>query len=147
MLRPILLLIVLSFSVHQVDAQKKMKKAAKKAASDMCDCFGGIMDELDLHPELIKMVYDMDQYGQEEAQNRLTQTLLTADQELVDRIVADTEKMQSIGGRLETDCNYIKEKYTKYDSDPDFEKYLIESMSKLESCKLVYTFMKIGTSK
>jgi hypothetical protein len=118
---------------------------AEEAATIICDCINTALG--DLHPELSKMMGNIVEKGEEEAQKEFTEYLATASAEDQARIMQDIQKMSNIEQTLSTSCDAKMKKFDQYEGNKAFEQATLKYLSNKPECKLTYQVMLSQSTK
>lgn len=118
---------------------------AKEAAEDICECINLFFDEL--HPQLVQLMLDMTEIGEEEAQANFVAYLSTASEEEQNQIQADIAKMQNAEEGIAKYCTEVKLRYEDAEKAPDFEEKMLNELGKNPNCRLVWLILKQNQQK
>jgi hypothetical protein len=117
----------------------ELETDAEEAATIICDCINAALG--DLHPELTKMMLNIVDKGEEEAQKEFTQYFATASAEDQSRIMQDIQKMNNIEQTLSSSCDAKMKKFDQYENNNTFEQATLKSLSNKPNCQLTYQIM------
>ncbi len=113
---------------------------AKEAAEDICECINQFFDEL--HPQLVQLMLDMTEIGEEEAQANFMAYLGEAPEEEQKQIQADIAKMQNANEGIAKYCTEVKLRYEDAEKSPDFEDKMLAALEDNPNCRLVWLILK-----
>ena len=119
---------------------QELDDAALLLARDLCQCMGSVVDDLELHPRLVKLIYDMDAEGQVGAEKLFQNDLLNYSETEINQILMDAQKMENINFDR---CDYLQEKEDGYDQIM-LEEKIISYIEDFKSCELIAIFMRLG---
>ncbi len=138
-----LLVALLSAFIYTPQAKaQNLDKDAKSAALEMCGCMNNFFNEL--HPQLIQLMNDMAELGEEEAQANFVSYLMSASPEEQAEIQEDVMRMQNASDEIEVYCQEVKDRYASYDNNSEFKDKMINALQKEADCSLVAKMMKLG---
>ena len=151
MQKPIVLLLLsillTSFSTQAQTEEKTID--AETFGNLMCDCINQFMD--DMHPEIKRMMRNIEVIGEEEAQKRFT-TYIEEHPEESEEIMSDAKILQNFDQSIaDIDVCVELEKFTKKDSfkenEAELEKEVADFLENKSKCVYAYIFYSIGAKK
>jgi len=143
-LLPLLIFLFINFSMQaQTDSNVS---DAEKFGNLMCDCINTLMD--DMHPEIKRMMRNIEALGSEEAQKRFT-TYIEEHPEESEEIMSDAKILQNFDQSIaDIDVCVELEKFTKKDSfkenEAELEKEVADFLENKSKCVYAYIFYSIG---
>jgi hypothetical protein len=137
------LVFVLSTLISSSNARaQSVDKEAESAARETCECMNEFFNEL--HPALLRLMHDMAEKSEEEAQVEFMEYLSNASEADQLKIQEDIVRMQNSEIELKTYCEGIEERYAKFDSNDEFQEKMILNLKSTENCSLVRKMMQLG---
>lgn len=145
----VLLLLSILFTSFSVQAQTEEKTIDAETFGDlMCDCINQFMD--DMHPEIKRMMRNMEVIGEEEAQERFV-TYIEEHPEETAKILSDGEKLQKFEQSMSKlpGCQTLIEisKDKSFKEDKDLEKEIEDYLENKSKCVYAFIFYQIGSEK
>ncbi len=137
-----LVVLLSAFTFISPAKAQSLDDDAQSAALEMCECMNNFFNEL--HPQLIQLMNDMIEVGEEEAQANFMEYLISASSEEQAQIQSDVMRMQNAGEEIEYYCEGVKEHYAYYDDSQEFKDKMIAHLGEAAECHLVWNMMRIG---
>ncbi len=129
------LFVQIGFSQNSTSSE-----VAKEAADDICECINLFFDEL--HPQLVQLMQDMVEIGEEEAQANFIAYFSKASLEEQNQIQTDILKMQDAEEGIARYCTEVKLRYENAEKAPDFEDKMMAELENKTNCRLVWLILK-----
>lgn len=112
----------------------------KSAAKETCECFNEIMNNF--HPEIVKMMKNMVEIGEEAAIQEFTQYMMSLNEEEQMEFIKEAESLKNMESMLDDQCGNIKDKYAQYQGNDAFGERVIYHLENNESCKVLAAIIK-----
>lgn len=128
------------------NVNKKLERAARKAALETCNCINSTINGL--HPLLQSLVNNAVDQSEENAQSIFAAEMSKLSPEEQQQIYKDIAKMKSIDSETSECIGTLKEKYGEYDNSKEFTQAALEALKSIPKCKLLYRILeKEGAKK
>ena len=133
-------ILLLSGFTSLAQSPKKKNKIAKKAAQETCDCFNDVMSSF--HPEVVKLMQNMVEKGEEKAIQEFTAYMMGLSQDEQNKFMQEMERLSKMESLLKDNCSEVEKKYAQYKKDDEFSKQVEYHLRQSESCKLLAEILK-----
>jgi hypothetical protein len=136
------LCLILLISIALIFKANAQDEKIKEVTNLFCNCINMVMD--DFHPQLKKMIIDIGEVGQTQAEQNLIQYLME-NQDEIEKVMSDTKRMENIEELLSThpNCETIFERAEKLGEDvPDLGSKMRDYLNSQADCKLTSAILK-----
>jgi hypothetical protein len=133
-----LVALLFVFAISFANAQSKK---AKQFGDDLCNCLEKVFTPM--HPAIKKMMTDMAEFGEEQAQKNFEKYAGEHPGEM-EAIQASMAELESIDKKMDEQCASMKEKYSKEELSEQDKNGAIEYLKNKKKCALALMIIKKG---
>ena len=140
-----ILFVLILLASFRVQAQPEIEVVAEEAAAEICTCFNMILEEMNLHPELIKILKDMKGMTGQEAELHMMSAMMALGPEVQQEVVLSMQEMQSfeeIGDRV---CPDLGENFAEFRGTDEFKELVVKELEQQSECEMAHLFYSMST--